>query len=106
MLLRFTFLAAALSCFAVAQPPSAHWSSAIQAGVKAYRNEEPDAAMKHFRDALEIAENFAEADPRLFETLGWLLLTHEEFQEANEPEAKSYLDRALRIRPKVKGSDL
>jgi uncharacterized membrane protein YjgN (DUF898 family) len=70
----------------------------------------PDKANGHslasLRDALKIAEKFGDADPRLFETLVRLaaFCQDDDFDEC-EAEAPGFVNRALKIRSKVKPKD-
>ena len=94
------FSAAAICSFTLnAQPASdldAQWRAKVRTG--------EHHSLSSLRDGLKIAEQFGETDPRLFETEVRLATFCDEDSGCGD-QANSYVDRALRIRNKIKPQD-
>jgi tetratricopeptide (TPR) repeat protein len=83
------------------------WASYRQAGHEARLGHRFAEAEQHFRDALQIAEQFGHADPRLAETLTDLALLQMGPGRRSDraSDAEAFLRRALAIREQAFGPD-
>jgi tetratricopeptide (TPR) repeat protein len=82
---------------------AASWDALTEAGEKAYKKKDYTTALKNWNQALTVAENLKEWDPKLPETLDHLAMVYK--MQEKYAESEKYYRRAFELRKKhlVKG---
>ncbi len=89
------FVALLLMTTVALAAPVDDWNAAIDAGKKAYAEKKPDDALKHFEQAVKIAEGFGEKDARLAGSLDHLGAIYS--QQKQYAKAEPLFKRAIAI---------